>query len=416
MGIRHYLIAAAVVLMTIEGGLMQGNRGKCDNDTAISSVPYLYKYLGSELPVEGTTASTGSYRMCYEAFNEEQGSCCKLNTFNSTFSSMMTNAVNNWDKFNRDLVYVRRRVGFVSQLYSNNTREDIRTFVGELKDNTKFSVALDGLTVSKILSILESFFTFEPDMKKFRDSGKFCFERGMFIRGQIFCYACASGDVYTKYFSEMVDPDPLKTQFKFSWNENTCQNLAIDCISSWKFISNSQLFLQISYMLEHYMKSFTYEKDEDGNTYRTVDATKLTNKYNKMNIYYSGKSHKDVQNSLEVCATGEVDDTCTTNDVKTICSSFFNFLNGEIGLSIKEVVDFEVDGGEFNSSVTISSIGLTEFNADKLDLLLKKSMIPPRFTSRKDLEFWAVGGIKSSYIASALLQMVVLMLVYCALY
>ena len=332
---------------------------------------------------------------------------------NTTFSAQMTPVVSAWDSFNKELVYVRRRILYVKGLYNRKTRDEIRAYVTEMTEIDNFKPALDGLSVSKILSILESFFTFEPDMKKFRESGKYCFDRGMYFRGQIMCYACASGDAYKPFFVEEFDAvETTKLiSFKFKWNTNSCQNLAIDCVSSWKFISNAQLFLQISYMLEHYTKSFIYDKDEDGLETRTPDLTLLTNRYKKMNLYYSGKTHGEVQNALEVCPTGETDDTCTKANLQTICSAFFNFLQGEVGSNIKQVVNFESIGGEFNSTTEVKTIGLTQVDdstGNFVDLLMKKGMTPPKFTTRRDLEFWAAGGIKSA----SLLQLQVITLLF----
>jgi hypothetical protein len=358
-------------------------------------------YYANDLAASDDIAFTGAYRMCYEVFNTEQGSCCKLTTMNNTFSAQMTPVVTAWDSFNKELVYVRRRILYVRSLYSRRTRDEIRAYVTEMTEISNFKPALDGLSVSKILSILESFFTFEPDMKKFRESGKYCFDRGLYFRGQIMCYACASGDTYKKYFVEefdAVETTKLKS-FTFKWNTNSCQNLAIDCVTSWKFISNAQLFLQITYMLEHYTKSFIYDKDEDGLETRTPDLTLLTNVYNKMNLYYSGKTHGEVQNALEVCPTGETDDTCSKANLQTICSAFFNFLYGEIGSNIKKVVDFEATKGEFNSTTEVQTKGLTQVDdapGNFVDLLMRKGMTPPKFTTRRDLEFWAAGGIKSA--------------------
>lgn len=158
---------------------------------------------------------------------------------------------------------------------------------------------MKGFSSSEAAAAVESASSLETNFNSIKDQGKACFEKLLPLKSTVFCYGCWA------YGGQYFTDGPT-----FKFKTGSC-NVAIEaCAPVWNFITKTQ---SMSYFSELLTKI----------TSPTTVSTKTKISFNP------NSDINTVKALLEKCPTGKVENSCTQDDLDSLCNNFFNWAKAE---------------------------------------------------------------------------------------
>ena len=187
----------------------------------------------------------------------------------------------NWQKYLDSVVYARIMVPYIIEILEKTN--NLKGLFTEIINQPAFDT--NELSISQIVSIVERAYTFETDLKRFRNQSAECTNIGLNLRGVIACAACS----FRSEKSFPVTPTP-----QIAITPESCNILVDYCMPAWKFVVNTNLMVYLMQILQ----KKTGNTEFQGN-YVIPDM-----------ILNTGLTVSQVLDFTDLCPTGSPDISC----------------------------------------------------------------------------------------------------------